>query len=33
MLLDRLDRSYLEKWAKELNVDDLLQRLILEVGG
>jgi hypothetical protein len=30
---DGLDRSYLEKWAKELNVDDLLQRLLSEVGG
>jgi hypothetical protein len=30
---ERLDRSYLEKWAKELGVQNLLQRLFKELSG
>lgn len=28
----RLDLSYLKRWAKELNVDDLLERALTEIG-
>lgn len=30
---EKLDRSYLEKWAKELGVQKLLQRLFKELSG